>query len=104
MMSAKCLSVDERVAPLRQSVPGVRMGAGSSSGTRHRSAVFVHLPDLVRQRQLRDVQPFGSAGEVQGFGDGVEVADVAQFHKNSRNQSLMTSMVRVEINHFRYAA
>ena len=37
-MSAKCLMVGERVAPFCQSMPGVRMGVGSSSGTTRRSA------------------------------------------------------------------
>jgi hypothetical protein len=45
--------------------------------------LFFELADLVRQRRLGDVQAFGGACEIQGFGDGIEVADVAQFHERS---------------------
>jgi hypothetical protein len=45
-----------------------------------RTQLVLQLLDLVRQRRLRDVQALRRAGEVQRLGDGVEVAEVAQFH------------------------
>jgi hypothetical protein len=39
---------------------------------------------LRAQRGLGDVQPLGSATEVQLFGDGDEVAQVAKFQADAR--------------------
>src|SRR5690606_20508645 len=36
--------------------------------------------DLLRQRRLRDVQPFGRPGEVPFLRDGEEIPEMAQFH------------------------
>jgi len=46
--------------------------------------LFLQLLDLVRQGRLRHVQALGGPGEVEGLRDGVEVAQVAQFHLRVR--------------------
>ncbi|MCY1547466.1 hypothetical protein D9M68_835300 [compost metagenome] len=45
-----------------------------------RAQFLLELPDLVRQRRLRHVQALGRARETAGLGQGVEVAQVPQFH------------------------
>lgn len=42
--------------------------------------LFFERTDLDRQRRLADVQPFGCPSEIELFGDGDEVAEVAQLH------------------------
>ena len=43
--------------------------------------LFFQLPDLVRQRRLRDVHALGRAGEGQALRQRDEVAQVPQFHR-----------------------
>jgi hypothetical protein len=41
---------------------------------------FLELPDLLAQRRLTDIQPQSGAAEMQFFGYGDQIAQVAQFH------------------------
>ncbi len=48
----------------------------------HRMAeLLFQLPDLVRQRRLRDVHAFGGAGEGEALRQSDEITQVAQFHR-----------------------
>ncbi|BAN47216.1 hypothetical protein PCA10_14840 [Metapseudomonas resinovorans NBRC 106553] len=63
----------------------------SGFGKPQRSATFqqghpefvLELLDLPAQRGLRDVQAFRGAGEIEGLGERLEVAQVAKLHGDS---------------------
>jgi hypothetical protein len=73
----------------RESCLGEKRAAGSGEGnaSRHtleqrRPELALEVADLPTQWRLRDVQPLGGAAEVQFFGDGDEVAEVAELHRS----------------------
>ncbi len=45
--------------------------------------LILQLLDLPAQRRLGDVQAFGGAGEIEGFPQHLEIAQVSQFHDGS---------------------
>ncbi|BCG81343.1 hypothetical protein MesoLj113b_48850 [Mesorhizobium sp. 113-3-3] len=40
--------------------------------------MLLELHDLSAERRLRNMQDFGGTGDIAGFGDGDEVAELAQ--------------------------
>jgi len=53
-------------------------------GEEHNAQPLLKIPDSARQRGLVDVDALGGAAEVELFGNGNEVAEVAQFNHVQR--------------------
>ena len=77
------------VAGVGENLPGVGEKALAGFGKGYPTAVALEQGypklafqglDLLGQRRLADVQALGGPGEVELFGDGDEVAQMAQFH------------------------
>lgn len=67
--------------PLQKALAGGSQPHAALVALQQRDAEFVlKRTDLLAKRRLCHVQPFGGAGEVQFFGNGNEVTQVAQFH------------------------
>ena len=79
------------LAQLLQQHIGVFVEKPPGLGQPQRSAAFeqdhpqfvLQLLDLPAQRRLGDVQAFGGAGEVEGFTQHLEIAQMTQFHDGS---------------------
>ena len=65
--------------------------AASDALEQRRADLALEVADLTGERRLRDVEPRGSAAEVELFGDGNEVPEVAEFH--TRKVSPLTKNV-----------
>ncbi len=86
---APCVVAD--LAQLFQQHIGVLIEKPPGLGQPQRSAAFqqnhpqfiFQLLDLPAQRRLGDVQAFGGAGEVEGFTQHLEIAQMTQFHHGS---------------------
>ena len=46
--------------------------------------LFFELPDLMAERRLAEIQPFGGAAEVERFGQRDDVAKVSQLHPHGK--------------------
>src|SRR5687767_11696637 len=42
---------------------------------------FFELSHLVAERWLTQIEPFGRPAEVEGFGEGHDIAEVSEFHR-----------------------
>ncbi len=63
--------------------PGFGQPQRSATFEQNDAQLILQLLDLSAQRRLRDVQAFGGAGEIQGFPQHLEIAQVTQFHNGS---------------------
>jgi hypothetical protein len=71
-----------RMGQQRRTGDGQRDGAAVTVEQANLQIAFERL-DLLGQRRTRNVQPLGRAREIQLFGDGHEVAQLAQLHPAS---------------------
>ena len=63
--------------------PGFGQPQRSATLQQDHPQLILQLLDLPAQRRLGDVQAFGGAGEVEGFPQHLEIAQVTQFHDDS---------------------
>ncbi len=84
----------QHIGVLIEKAPGLGQPQRSTTLKQHHAQFVLQLLDLPAQWRLGDVQAFGGAGEIQGFPQHLEIAQVTQFH----NGSFHTLRVLLETN------
>lgn len=73
----------QHVGMLIEKPPGFGQPQRSATLQQDHPQLIFQLLDLPAQRRLCDVQTFGGAGEVEGFPQHLEIAQMTQFHNHS---------------------
>ncbi len=74
---------EQHIGVLKEKPPGLSQPQRSAPFQQNHAQFVLQLLDLPAQRRLGDVQAFGGAGEVQGFTQHLEIAQMTQFHDGS---------------------
>src|SRR5258706_15493465 len=69
-----------------------QLDAARKAPEERESELLLEVLDLLAQRRLLQAEAFGGARHALGFGDGDEVAQVAQFHEASSMYSQIVSI------------
>ncbi len=77
--------LEQPIGVLIEKSPGLGQPQRSTALEQHHAQFVFQLLNLPAQRRLGDVQAFGSAGEVEGLAQNLEIAQVTQFHVASFN-------------------
>ncbi len=75
--------LQQHIGVLIEEPPGLGQPQRPATLQQNHAQLILQLLDLPTQRRLSDVQTFGGAGEVQGFSQHLEIAQVTQFHDGS---------------------
>ena len=74
---------EQHIGVLIKKPPGLGQPQRAATLEQNHPQLIFQLLDLPAQRRLGDVQAFGGAGEVEGFPQYLEIAQVTQFHDGS---------------------
>ncbi|MNR02822.1 hypothetical protein D3C85_1186900 [compost metagenome] len=75
--------LEEGAGMLVEKAPGLGQAQGAATLQQGHAQFVLQLLDLPAQRRLGDMQAFGRAGEIEGFRERLEVAQVAKLHGDS---------------------
>ena len=74
---------EQHIGVFIEKPPGLGQPQRAAALQQDHAQFLFQLLDLPAQRRLGDVQAFGGAGEVEGFAQHLEIAQVTQFHVSS---------------------